>query len=113
MNMSLLAFSYSSRLKECRKFHIFVLVKNLYEEIDTTASKLGEWRETISREAIVRGINLLTTKHAVWLYMKKKVSLRRATETVGVYLRELIDFLNSNKIPLRYREEHILSDLGD
>ncbi|MEX0569249.1 MAG: UPF0175 family protein [Candidatus Njordarchaeota archaeon] len=87
--------------------------KTLREEIDAIASKLGVGREAILRDAIARGINLLKIEYAAWLYMKKKMSLGRAAEVAGISLWELIDFLNSNKVPLRYREEHVLRDLGD
>ena len=87
--------------------------KTLREEIDAIASKLGVCREAVLKEAIARGINLLKIEYAAWLYTEKKMSLGRAAEAAGVSLWELIDFLNSNKIPLRYREEHVLKDLGD
>lgn len=87
--------------------------KTLREEIDAIASKLGIRRETVLKEAIARGINLLKVEYAAWLYTEKKVSLGRAAEAAGVSLWELIDFLNSNRIPLRYRENHVLRDLGD
>ena len=84
----------------------------LYNDV----KKLSELKRidtrTVIVEALKEGIFLLKIREAIKRYVNGEVSLGKAAEIAGLSIWEFLDELKKRGIEIRYKEKHILHDLG-
>lgn len=86
--------------------------RDLYDDVKRLAELRRADVSTAMLEALRLGVAQLKLDEAVRRYVSGEVSLGKAAELAEVSLWEFIDELRRRGIQLRYREEHVIEDLG-
>lgn len=64
-------------------------------------------KSTIARKLLAIGLREMKKKHAVSLYREGKCTLWKAAQTAGVPLREMIEILKTEKVPVHVSPEDV------
>ena len=78
-----------------------------YEEIELTASRENVDKSTVARRLLKTGIQEARKKRALEMYREGKLSLWKAASEAGMPLREMMDLLVENRIPLNITPEDV------
>ena len=84
----------------------------LYNDVKKLAKLKRMDTRTMIVEALREGMFLLRIEEAVRRYVNGEVSLGKAAEIAGLSIWEFLDELKKRGIEIRYKEKHILHDLG-
>jgi predicted HTH domain antitoxin len=68
-------------------------------------------RSSNLRRLLYSGVREWKMEHASALYRDSRVTLETAAQEAGVSIREMMDYLRQNKIPLQYDLEDFEKDL--
>jgi predicted HTH domain antitoxin len=78
-----------------------------YEEIELTASRENVDKSTVARRLLKTGIQEVRKKRALEMYREGHWSLWKAASEAGMPLREMMDLLAENRIPLNITPEDV------
>jgi predicted HTH domain antitoxin len=78
-----------------------------YEEIELTASRENVDKSTVARRLLKTGIQEARKKRSLEMYREGRWSLWKAASMAGIPLREMMDLLAENRIPLNITPEDV------
>jgi len=74
--------------------------EDMFRDIEELTTLEKSDRSTIARKLLARGLQDLKRERAVELYRSGKCTLWRAAQIAGISLREMIDIVKAEKIPV-------------
>ena len=85
--------------------------KELEEDIENFMKDEGIDKSSAIRKILEMGIDEWKKRKAIELFRLKRVTLWKASEIAGISLREMMDELNNQKIPLHVSVQDIEEDI--
>ncbi|MFX0132229.1 MAG: UPF0175 family protein [Candidatus Hodarchaeota archaeon] len=85
--------------------------KELEKDIESFMKDKGLDKSSAVRKILEMGLNEWKKKKAIELFSLKRVTLWKASEIAGISLREMMDELNKQKIPIHVSIRDIEEDI--